>query len=67
MLARERAACSSATTVLINEVGVTIAPMPPPPSLLPQTSVAVGEPGIQMMDRDEYGLDVLNQILNGFG
>lgn len=53
--------------MLINEVGVTIAPMPPPPSLLPQTSVAVGEPGIQMMDRDEYGLDVLNQILNGFG
>lgn len=32
-----------------------------------QASVAIGEPGIQMMDRDEYALDVLGSIFNGFG
>ncbi|KAL4448464.1 hypothetical protein ABPG75_005683 [Micractinium tetrahymenae] len=32
-----------------------------------QTSVAIGEPGIQMMDRDEYPLEVLGSIFNGFG
>ncbi|KAL4438208.1 hypothetical protein ABPG77_010569 [Micractinium sp. CCAP 211/92] len=32
-----------------------------------QTSVAVGEPGIQMLDRDEYPLEVLGSIFNGFG
>lgn len=32
-----------------------------------QTSVAVGEPGIQLLDPDDFPLDVLNDILNSFG
>lgn len=32
-----------------------------------QASVAVGEPGIAMRDPDEYSLEVLNSIFNGFG
>lgn len=32
-----------------------------------QASVAVGEPGIQMMDPDEYSLEVLTSVFNGFG
>lgn len=32
-----------------------------------QSSVAVGEPGIQLMDPDDYALDVLNDVLNSFG
>ncbi|GAB4817295.1 hypothetical protein N2152v2_004341 [Parachlorella kessleri] len=31
------------------------------------TSVALGEVGIQLMDPDDYPLDVLNDILNSFG
>lgn len=32
-----------------------------------QGSVAVGEPGIALGDPDEHRLEVLDQILNGFG
>ncbi|KAL4857736.1 putative zinc protease-like protein y4wB [Chlorella vulgaris] len=31
-----------------------------------QTTIAVGEPGIQMLDPDEYPLDVLDDMFNGF-
>lgn len=32
-----------------------------------QSAVAMGEPGIQLMDRDEYSLQVLDRLFNGFG
>lgn len=32
-----------------------------------QTSIAQGEVGIQLRDQDEFPLDVLTDVLNGFG
>ena len=32
-----------------------------------QASIAVGEVGIQLLDPDSFALDVLGDIMNGFG